>query len=129
MWILEAGFALIAVNLPSLWWLRQKIQPEKVLASVRSLISLRSMRSNGSQAGQTGGASDKRAKDRYDISPTSNSQWEKLPESPRTGIGPSSSGGKTSGAVSEHNTEWSPRFAMPEDAVELDRKISESRQV
>ena len=129
MWILEAGFALIAVNLPSLWWLRQKIQLKKVLASVRSYISLRSMRSNGSQTGQTGGVSGKRARERHDISQTSNSQWEKLPESPRTGIGPSSSAGKESWAISEHNTEWSTRFAMTGDAVELGRKVSESRQV
>ena len=95
MWILEAGFALIAVNLPSLWWLRQKVQPEKVLASVRSLISLRSMRSsssgiesNGVPVGQTGGTSGKTARDRYEISQISNAQWEKLPESPGAGIGP-----------------------------------------
>ena len=90
MWILEAGFALIAVSLPSLWWLRQKFQPEKVLASVRSLISLRSMRSgssgiesDGGQAGQIGGVSGKRARDWYEISQTSKAQWEILPESPR----------------------------------------------
>ena len=46
--ILKAGFTLIAVNLPSLWWLRQKVQPEKVLASVRSAISLRLTRSDNS---------------------------------------------------------------------------------
>lgn len=136
MWILEAGFALIAVNLPSLWWFRHKIQPEKILVSVRSFISLRSMRSsssgielNGSQALQTGGANGKRARDRYDISQTGNSQWEKLPESPRTGTGPSGSAGKKNWAVSDHNTEWSTRFTMPGNAVELGRKISESRQV
>ena len=95
MWILEAGFALIAVNLPSLWWLRQKVQPEKVLVSVRSLISLRSIRSsssgiksNGVQVGQIGGVSGETARDRYEISQTSNAQWEKLPESPGAGIGP-----------------------------------------
>ena len=131
MWILEAGFALFAVNLPSLWWLRQKIQPEKVLAGVRSFISRRSMRSNSSgigsnwnQASQTSRASVKRPRDRYDISQTSNSQWEKLPESPRPGIGPSSSAGKKSWAVSEDEPEWSTRFGMPGDAVELGRKIS-----
>lgn len=48
MWILEAGFAVIAVNLPSLWWLRQKLPPSKVLDSVRSVISLQSMRSKSS---------------------------------------------------------------------------------
>ena len=46
MWILEAGFALIAVNMPSLWWLRHKVKPEEVLKSVRSIFSLRSFRSN-----------------------------------------------------------------------------------
>lgn len=47
MWVLEAGFALIAVNLPSLWWLRTKVQTEKVLNSMRSAMSLHS-RSNHS---------------------------------------------------------------------------------
>ena len=86
MWILEAGFALIAINLPSLWWLWHKMELEKTLVSVRSFISLRSMRSsssgaksNGNQALQIGGANDKRAGDRYDVSETGNSQWEKLP--------------------------------------------------
>ena len=98
MWILEAGFALIAVNLPSLWWLRQKVRPEKVLASVRSLISLRSMRrssssgivvSDGVQDGQkNGGAGGKTARDWYEMGQSGNAQWEKLPESPRAGIGP-----------------------------------------
>ena len=55
MWILEAGFALIAVNLPTLWWLRQKIQTEKVLASMRSAMSLHSNHTNrsGSQTAPT----------------------------------------------------------------------------
>ena len=95
MWVLEAGFALIAVNLPSLWWLRHKIQPEKILVSVRSLISLRSLResssdveANGSQRLQNGGADDKKARDRYDVSQTGESQWEKMPESSRTEMRP-----------------------------------------
>jgi hypothetical protein len=46
MWILEAGFALIAVNLPTLWWLRKKLPTEKVLASMRSAMSLHSVHSN-----------------------------------------------------------------------------------
>ena len=46
MWIIEAGFSLIAVNLPSLWWLRTKTKPEEMLKSVRSVFSLRSFRSS-----------------------------------------------------------------------------------
>ncbi len=42
---LEAGLSLIAVNLPSLWFLRKNVSPESVLRSVRSMISLRSNRS------------------------------------------------------------------------------------
>jgi hypothetical protein len=52
MWVLEAGFALIAVNLPTLWWLRTRIPAERILSSMRSVISLQSLRSHGS-----GGAS------------------------------------------------------------------------
>ena len=52
MWILEAGFAFIAINLPSLWWLRHKVRPESVLASVRSAFALSSLRS--SRREQTG---------------------------------------------------------------------------
>lgn len=40
--VLEAGLSLIAVNLPSLWCLLNKVKPESVLRSVRSIISLRS---------------------------------------------------------------------------------------
>jgi len=52
IWILEAGFALIAVNLPTLWWLKQKIQTDRVLDSMRSAMSLHSLRSspNGTEA-------------------------------------------------------------------------------
>ncbi|CAG8979098.1 hypothetical protein HYALB_00000229 [Hymenoscyphus albidus] len=40
--MLETGFALIAVNLPSLWGLISQFSPESIIRSVRSLISLRS---------------------------------------------------------------------------------------
>ena len=130
MWILEAGFALIAVNLPSLSWLRQEIQPQKIIASARSLISLRLMHSisskiesNESQTGQTGGASEQRARSRYDIGQNNKAQWEKIPESPRTGMGSCSSAGEKSWAVNKQDTEWLG------DAVELGRKLSESREV
>ena len=115
--------------------LRQKIPPEKGVASVRSFISLRLMRSsdnvseaNGSQAGQTGGASGKRARERYDVSHTGNSQWENLPESPCR-IVPSSSAGKESWAVSEDSTVWSTSFEMLGDAIELGHKISQNREM
>ena len=48
--VLEAGLSLIAVNLPSLWFLLTKVKPESFLRSVRSMISLRSDRSAASQA-------------------------------------------------------------------------------
>ena len=48
--VLEAGLSLIAVNLPSLWCLSDKIKPENILRSVRSMISLRSGRSIASQS-------------------------------------------------------------------------------
>lgn len=38
--VLESGMSLIAVNLPSIWYLFAKIKPESVLRSVRSIISL-----------------------------------------------------------------------------------------
>lgn len=47
--VLETGLSCIAVNLPSLWFLRTKVKPESVLRSVRSMISLRSIRSAGTQ--------------------------------------------------------------------------------
>jgi len=50
MWVLEAGFALIAVNLPSLYYLRRRVSPEKVLQSVRSALSLQSLGSRGSKS-------------------------------------------------------------------------------
>lgn len=43
--VLETGLSLIAVNLPSLWYLLTKVKPESILRSVRSMISLRSQRS------------------------------------------------------------------------------------
>ena len=46
--VLEAGMSLVAVNLPSVWFLFAQITPEKILRSVRSMISLRSRPSNSS---------------------------------------------------------------------------------
>ena len=48
--VLEAGLSLIAVNLPSLWFLSSKINPENILRSVRNMISLRSGRYAASQS-------------------------------------------------------------------------------
>ena len=45
---LEAGLSLVAVNLPSLWAYVNKASPERIIASIRSIISLHSLRSNGS---------------------------------------------------------------------------------
>ena len=45
--ILEAGLVIIAVNLPSLWYYVAGVTPDRVLRSVRSMLSLRSPR--GSQ--------------------------------------------------------------------------------
>ena len=83
---------------------------------------------NGGQAGQTGGASGKRARVRYDISHTGNSQWENFPESSRRII-PSSRAGKESWAVSEDITEWSTHFGMPGEAIELGHKISLGKEI
>ena len=52
--VLETGLCLIAVNLPSLWFLFSKVKPESVLRSVRSMISLRSNRSAASSQGKGG---------------------------------------------------------------------------
>lgn len=45
--ILEAGFTIVTVNLPSLWYFLAGVTPERVVRSVRSLVSLGSGR--GSQ--------------------------------------------------------------------------------
>ena len=45
---IEAGLSLLAVNLPSLWAYVNKVSPERIIASIRSAISLRSLRSGGS---------------------------------------------------------------------------------
>jgi hypothetical protein len=79
MWVLEVGFALIAVNLPSLWWLRKKIQTEKVLASMRSAMSLHSVHSN--QGGlytsqQTEGTGKNTGRDKSSISKVATSSLE-----------------------------------------------------
>ncbi|KAF4629735.1 hypothetical protein G7Y89_g8416 [Cudoniella acicularis] len=47
--VLEAGFTIVAVNLPSLWYFMAGITPKRVLHSVRSLVSIGSGR--GSQDG------------------------------------------------------------------------------
>ncbi|KAH8653254.1 hypothetical protein BGZ60DRAFT_548882 [Tricladium varicosporioides] len=79
MWILEAGFALIAVNLPTLWWLRKKVQAERVLASIRSAMSLHSIHSNdgGNCASQQIEGSNKNTeRERSSISQTDTSSHE-----------------------------------------------------
>ncbi|CAD6442820.1 b50132ee-9268-4965-8904-ec1ac1c8e270 [Sclerotinia trifoliorum] len=43
--ILEAGLTIVAVNLPSLWYYLAGVSPERILRTVRSVISLRSIRS------------------------------------------------------------------------------------
>ena len=108
---------------------------EKGVASVRRFISLRWMRpsdngseANGSQAGQTCGASGKKARGRYDVSHTGNSQWEILPESSRR-IVTSSSDRKESWAGSADSTERSTRFGMLGDAIEFGHKNSQSREI
>lgn len=52
--ILEAGVCLLAVNLPSLWFYSSKLSPERMLASIRSAISLGSIHSDRSQRSRTG---------------------------------------------------------------------------
>ena len=43
--VLEAGLSLVAVNLPSLWFLLTKVESDNFLRSFRSMISLHSNRS------------------------------------------------------------------------------------
>ena len=47
--MLEAGLALIAVNLPSIWGLFTKVSPEAILRSVRSAVSIASRSSGDSK--------------------------------------------------------------------------------
>ncbi|KAB8300847.1 hypothetical protein EYC80_002775 [Monilinia laxa] len=47
--LLEVGLSCIAVNLPSLYYLSNKVTPENILRSVRSIVSLRSVGSRSSQ--------------------------------------------------------------------------------
>ena len=57
--VLEAGIALVAVNLPSLYFVLQRGSPEKALASARSAISLQSVRPRSlDEAGGSASATD-----------------------------------------------------------------------
>ena len=53
--MLETGMSLVAVNLPSLWLLCTSVIPEKVVRSVRSILSLPSQRGSGGSSGRVGG--------------------------------------------------------------------------
>lgn len=53
IWVLECGASILAINMPSLWYLRSRKMPEKMLASFRSMITLRSRRSQASSAGSS----------------------------------------------------------------------------
>ncbi|MCJ1371184.1 hypothetical protein MMC20_002399 [Loxospora ochrophaea] len=125
MWILEAGFALITVNLPSLWGLRHKVQPASLLGSLRSAILLRSTRSDGSgtrsrtfQNDQAGQTDRKRAGDPYNVSFTGNSSWERLPNRSHIEMAPRSGASNRSWASSERNVENSMHVAsLPKDTV------------
>jgi hypothetical protein len=55
--MLETGFTLIAVNLPSLWSLIAKVSVGSIVASVRSAISLRSTPSE--RGSRTGGSNSR----------------------------------------------------------------------
>ena len=84
IWTLEAGFAIIAVNLPSLYWIRHKVKPESVLASIRSALSLQSMRSRASRDksqehnGAGSGPNSKPSGDRIEADGISTESREKL---------------------------------------------------
>lgn len=45
---LEAGLSVVSINMPSLWYFAAGVTPERVLRSVRSIISLGSRPSQGS---------------------------------------------------------------------------------
>lgn len=46
--MLESGISLVAVNLPSMWLFFTSLLPEKLVRSVRSMISLHSQRRSDS---------------------------------------------------------------------------------
>ena len=52
--LLEAGICLAAVSLPSLWYFISHTTPERVLRSLRSLVSLRSAHTTDSREFYTG---------------------------------------------------------------------------
>lgn len=52
--MLENGISLVAVNLPSLWLLCTSVIPDKMVRSLRSVISLVSINSRGSGSRTTG---------------------------------------------------------------------------
>ena len=43
--VMEVGLALVAVNLPTLWYLCKGVTSERILGNIRSLIGLRSSQS------------------------------------------------------------------------------------
>ena len=59
--VLEAGFTIVAANLPSLWYFTTGVTPAGVLRSVRSLVSLGS--SNKSKGSKTEGNSSFKLQD------------------------------------------------------------------
>ena len=127
MWILEAGFALIAVNLPSLWWLRQKVQPEKVLASVRSAISLRSTRSDNSDSRWRRGNS---RGDPYNISQAGDSSPEKLPGSSHIETAPLSEARDGRWVTNNHSEDQMSHVpSLPDDTMQLRQGIHASGQI
>ncbi|CAG8948805.1 hypothetical protein HYFRA_00001928 [Hymenoscyphus fraxineus] len=56
--ILEAGFTIVAVNLPSLWYFTAGVSPERVLRSIRSMASLNSGRSSQDSSKRNQNAKD-----------------------------------------------------------------------
>ena len=137
MWILEAGFALIAVNLPSLWWLRQKTQPGKVLASLQSAISFRSTRSNNSDSvlskshdAHIGWRRGNRSGDPYSISQTGVSSREKLPRSSHIGMVPLSDAEDGRWVMNNHSEDKLSHVpSLAEDTMQLRQEIHASAQV
>ena len=73
--VLECGLSLIAVNLPSLWYLLSHTSPEKMIRSLQSIISLRSERSASSGHAE---ASPNRQPSHYDKRSASRSSHSRI---------------------------------------------------
>ena len=113
--VLETGLCLVAVNLPSLWFLFSKIKPESVLRSVRSMISLGSNRSV---------ASDK-SKGGTQLSPLSLGKDQINPSSSQTHLASADTQSVQTYANFEYEEDGPP---MPLGKIQVTGRISQSAE-